>query len=98
MKCPIFEINEEIPLLGCIAFGIIDRGTNLLQIRPISTCPLSCIFCSTDAGPKSRIRQSEYIVPLDYIVEEFKRIVKFKGAFRIEAHIDTVGDLSLIHI
>ena len=92
MKCPVFEINEGIPLIGCIAFGIIDRGTNLLQIRPISTCPLSCIFCSTDAGPKSRIRQSEYIVPLDYIVEEFRRIVKFKGAFRIEAHIDTVGD------
>jgi len=88
----LFEVNEEIPLIGCISFGIIDRGTNLLQIRPISLCPLSCIFCSTDAGPKSRIRQTEYIVPLDHMIEEFKKIAALKGTHSIEAHIDTVGD------
>ena len=92
MERKFFEISPSIPLIGCIAFGLIDRGTNLIQVRPISTCPLSCIFCSTNAGPKSRIRQTEYIVSLDYIIEEFKKIVKFKGERRIEAHIDTVGD------
>ncbi|RJS92974.1 radical SAM protein [Candidatus Bathyarchaeota archaeon] len=92
MKSTVFEIDREIPLVGCISFGIIDRGTNLLQIRPISLCPLSCIFCSTDAGPKSRIRQAEYIVPLDYMIEEFKKLVALKGKHSIEAHIDTVGD------
>jgi len=88
----LFEVDETIPLVGCIAFGLIDRGTNIIQVRPISTCPLSCIFCSTNAGPKSRIRQTEYIVPLDYLVEEFEKLVAFKGKRRIEAHIDTVGD------
>ena len=88
----IIEVNPPIPLVGCIAFGLIDRGTNLIQVRPISTCPLSCIFCSTNAGPKSTLRQTEYIVPLDYLVEEFRRIVKFKGKKKIEAHVDTVGD------
>lgn len=88
----MFEISRRIPLVGCIAFGLIDRGTNLIQVRPISTCPLSCIFCSTNAGPKSKIRQTEYAVPLDYLVEEFEKIVAFKGRRRIEAHIDTVGD------
>ncbi len=92
MERKLFEVDSSIPLVGCIAFGLIDRGTNLIQVRPISTCPLSCIFCSTNAGPKSRIRQTEYIVPLDYLVEEFEKITAFKGKRKIEAHIDTVGD------
>ncbi|MEM3673593.1 MAG: radical SAM protein [Candidatus Bathyarchaeia archaeon] len=88
----MFEVSRRIPLVGCIAFGLIDRGTNLIQVRPVSTCPLSCIFCSTNAGPKSKIRQTEYVVPLDYLVEEFEKIAAFKGRKHIEAHIDTVGD------
>jgi uncharacterized Fe-S cluster-containing radical SAM superfamily enzyme len=92
MDKPVYEIPTSVPLVGCIAFGLIDRGTNLIQVRPISTCPLSCRFCSTNAGPKSKIRQTEYVVPLDYIVDEFKKITDFKGRSHIEAHIDTVGD------
>ncbi|MHC1635962.1 MAG: radical SAM protein [Candidatus Methanospirareceae archaeon] len=88
----ILHIDDSIPLIGCIAFGLIDRGTNLIQVRPISTCPLSCIFCSTNAGPRSSIRQAEYILPLDCLVEEFEELVIFKGRRNIEAHIDTVGD------
>lgn len=88
----IFEVSEDVPLLGCIAFGLIDRGTNVIQVRPITTCPLSCIFCSTDAGPASRSRRTEYIVPVDYLLEVFKKVAAFKGCRKIEAHIDTVGD------
>jgi uncharacterized Fe-S cluster-containing radical SAM superfamily enzyme len=92
MERNLFEVSAQIPLVGCIAFGLIDRGTNLIQVRPTSTCPLSCIFCSTNAGPKSKMRQTEYIVPVDYLIEEFEKIVAFKGRHHIEAHIDTVGD------
>ncbi|MDH7478310.1 MAG: radical SAM protein [Candidatus Bathyarchaeota archaeon] len=92
METKLFEVSDSIPLVGCIAFGLIDRGTNIIQVRPISTCPLSCVFCSTNAGPKSKIRQTEYIVPHDYLVREFEKIVVFKGRRHIEAHIDTVGD------
>jgi len=88
----LFEVSNSLPLLGCIAFGLIDRGTNVIQVRPITTCPLSCIFCSTDAGPRSKHRRTEYIVPLECLVEWFKKIVAFKGEHGIEAHIDTVGD------
>jgi len=81
----------DVPLLGCIAFGIIDRGTNILQVRPTTLCPLSCIFCSVDAGPSTKHRQAEFIVEADYIVEEFRKAAKFKGE-GLEAHVDTVGD------
>ncbi len=92
MNKPLCTIPDSVPLFGCIAFGLIDRGTNLIQIRPISTCPLSCKFCSTNAGPKTTIRQTEYIVPLDRLVEEFRRLVAFKGQHNIEEHVDTGGD------
>ncbi|PCN50357.1 molybdenum cofactor biosynthesis protein MoaA [Candidatus Geothermarchaeota archaeon ex4572_27] len=84
--------DVEAPLLGCICFGIIDRGTNVLQVRPTTICPLSCIFCSVDSGPKSRSRQAEFVVSPDYLLEAFREAVKVKGEHGIEAHIDTVGD------
>ena len=37
-----------IPLMGTNYFGIIDRGTNLIEIKPITSCNLGCIFCSVD--------------------------------------------------
>ncbi|HDI06886.1 MAG TPA: radical SAM protein [Candidatus Bathyarchaeota archaeon] len=94
MRVPrsVFEVSPPIPLVGCIAFGLIDRGTNVIQVRPTSLCVLSCVFCSTNAGPKSKIRQTEYTVPLDYLIEEMDKIVEYKGRHGIEAHIDTVGD------
>lgn len=96
--CSITE-ESEIPLIGCISFGVIDRGTNVLQIRPTSICVLSCIFCSTDAGPCSRWRQVEYVVELDYLLSTIREILKIKRSNRMEAHIDTVGDpLTYPHI
>ena len=91
---PLVRIGTdvEIPLVGALAFGIIDRGTNVLQVRPTSLCPLSCPFCSTDAGPRSRHRAAEYIVDLDLLLEWAEQLVRFKGSRGIEAHIDTVGE------
>ncbi len=89
---PVFEVGEPIPLLGHIAFGVIDRGTNLLQLRATSLCPLSCIFCSVDAGPRSRTRQVEYMVDVDYLVEWAGRVVAAKGLDRVHAYLDAVGD------
>ncbi|HEY9245464.1 MAG TPA: radical SAM protein [Candidatus Methanoperedens sp.] len=90
-KCNNILIRD-IPLFGCIAFGIIDRGTNVLQVRPISECPLSCIFCSTDAGPRSDRRISEYMVDIEQLLEAFDRAASYKETDEIEAHIDTVGE------
>ncbi len=86
---------RDIPLFGCIAFGIIDRGTNVLQVRPISECPISCIFCSTDAGPYSHQRISEYMVDLSQLLEAFEWAASYKEIDDIEAHIDTVGEPSM---
>ncbi|MEM2122941.1 MAG: hypothetical protein QXE79_04820 [Candidatus Bathyarchaeia archaeon] len=79
--------DVELPLIGCVAFGLIDRGTNLIQVRPISGCNLNCIYCSVDEGPESRSRISNFLVDLDYLLEWFKGLAAFKGNENIEAHI-----------
>ena len=95
----IFWVREDIPLVGHVAFGIIDRGTNLLQIRPSSLCSLSCIFCSVDAGPTSKRRITEYIVSLKHLVGWIEEVIKTKELDSAQAHIDAVGDpLTYPHI
>jgi len=83
---------ETLPLVGHIAFGIIDRGTNVLQVRPTTLCPLSCVFCSVDAGPRSRFRASEFVVERSHLVKWVKHVVRAKDGEVVEALIDGVGD------
>ncbi|MEM4155252.1 MAG: radical SAM protein [Archaeoglobaceae archaeon] len=91
----VFITRESgIPLLGHSAFGIIDRGTNLLQIRCISGCNLNCIFCSVDEGRNSRTRKTDFIVDPDYMLEEIRKIVEFKGG-GVELHLDGQGEPAL---
>jgi uncharacterized Fe-S cluster-containing radical SAM superfamily enzyme len=91
----VFVTKESgIPLLGHSAFGIIDRGTNLLQVRCISGCNLNCIFCSVDEGRKSKTRKTDYIVDPDYMLDELKKIIDFKGE-GVEVHIDGQGEPAL---
>ena len=84
----------ELPLLGCICFGVIDRGTNLLQVRPVSGCNLCCPFCSVDEGPCSKTRVARYEVALDYLLDFVRSVARFKGE-RLELHIDGCGEPTL---
>ncbi len=91
----VFVTKESgIPLLGHSAFGIIDRGTNLLQVRCITGCNLNCIFCSVDEGKFSKTRKTDFIVDPDYIVEKVKEIAEFKGN-GVEIHLDGQGEPTL---
>ncbi|UXD21479.1 Fe-S osidoreductase [Ignicoccus pacificus DSM 13166] len=86
------SVREPWPLIGTTAFGIIDRGTNVLQVRVTSICALCCIFCSVDAGPCSRKRWVDYIVDdLEWLKRWVADVVKFKGG-DVEILLDGVGD------
>jgi hypothetical protein len=84
-----------IPLMGRIDFGIIDRGTNLIQVRPITGCVLDCPFCSVDSGSRSKTRVTDFIIDPDYLVHEVNRLCEFKGSRGIELHIDGQGEPTL---
>lgn len=90
----LYEINEEtkVPLLGSIYFGVIDRGTNLLQVRASNSCNLNCSFCSVDAGPESKTRINHFQVELNYLLKTVKKIVEYKNVKDIECHLDSTGE------
>jgi len=87
----VINVTREsgIPLIGCIAFGVIDRGSNLIQIRPTSACNLECAFCSVSAHDPN-IHPVEYYVDVDYLIDYVKEVVKVKED--VIAFIDSVGE------
>ncbi len=80
--------NSGIPLIGHIAFGLIDRNTSLIELKPITGCNLNCIYCSVDAEK----RQVDFVVEKDYLIEELKKLIKTKGNSNIEVHINAQGE------
>ena len=59
--------NSGIPLIGSVYFGIIDRGTNIIEIRPTTGCNLNCIYCSVDEGTPSK-RKVDFVLFLNVLV------------------------------
>lgn len=80
--------NSGIPLIGDIAFGLIDRGTNIIEVRPISGCNIRCVYCSVDEDK----RDIDFVVDADYLVAEFRKLVEFKNVAHVEAHIASQGE------
>ena len=86
--------SSGIPLIGTNYFGLVDRGSNIIEVKPITSCNIGCIFCSVDEGPKSR-RKVDFVVEKDYLVNEFRKIVEFKKSANIDAHINAQGEPTL---
>ena len=76
--------------MGVIAFGVLDRGTNLLQVRGSTACNLKCLFCSTAANDPN-VHPTEFVVEVNYLIKWVKEVVKVKGA-GVEVNLDSVGE------
>lgn len=89
----LVQVGEDVdlPLTGALPFGIIDRGTSLLQVRPVSGCNLSCPFCSVDEGPAGD-KAARYEVSLNYMVEYARAMAERKSSEKLEMHIDGCGE------
>lgn len=95
----LIKITQEsqIPLIGSIAFGIIDRGSNLLQIRPTTICNQKCTFCSTSTN-NEELHPINFEVEESYLIQWLKEVIKLKSNNElkdnnnIEANIDSVGE------
>jgi uncharacterized Fe-S cluster-containing radical SAM superfamily enzyme len=80
--------NSGIPLIGNGSFGIIDRGSNLIEIKPITGCNIDCIYCSVDESK----RNVDFIVEKDYMVKGLLETIAVKGSDDIEVHIGVQGE------
>lgn len=90
-KAVYIHKNSGIPLIGSNSFGLVDRGTSLIEIKPITGCNLGCIFCSVNEGIGTN-KTVDFVVEKDYVVEEFRKLAAFKGIRDIEAHINAQGE------
>lgn len=91
---PLFWVSRP-PLIGHTAFGLIDRGTNVIQVRPISGCNLNCVFCSVDEGAQSSTRAADFVVDCELLLSEFDKVASIKD--EVEAHIDGEGEPTWYH-
>ncbi len=78
--------NSGIPLLGSVEFGIVYRNSSLIEIKPVTSCNLNCIYCSVGEGKSSN--KVDFVVEKDYLVEE---LIKFVGE-PVEVHIGVQGE------
>ncbi len=81
--------NSGIPLVGTNYFGIVDRNSSCLEIKPVTGCNLNCIYCSLSEG--SDKKKTDYVVEKYYIIQEYKKIIKLKKN-KVEAHINPQGE------
>ena len=85
------DSKSDIPLFGIDFLGIIDRGTNIIEIKPLTICNLKCKYCFVSAGDYS----TNFIVKAENLVEKVKEVIQVKGEYDIEIHIAPYGEILL---
>lgn len=81
--------NSGIPLIGNPAFGIIYRNSSIIEIKPVTSCNLNCIYCSVGEGLDSQ--KTDFVVEKDYLLEELTKLIKFI-AEPVEVHVGVQGE------
>jgi uncharacterized Fe-S cluster-containing radical SAM superfamily enzyme len=83
--------QSEIPLFGIDFFGIIDRGTNVIELKPLTLCNLKCKYCFVSAGDY----ENNFIVDPKYLLTKIKDVIEIKGQNTIEIHFAPYGEILL---
>ncbi|MBU1111146.1 MAG: radical SAM protein [archaeon] len=81
--------NSGIPLIGNVAFGIVYRDSSIIEIKPITSCNLNCIYCSVGEGLESK--KYDFVVEESYIIQELENLLKFINE-PVEIHVGVQGE------
>ncbi len=73
-KIQYVDKTSNVPLMGVDFLGIIDRGTNVIELKPITLCNLKCKYCFVNSGNYD----TNFIVDSNYLVEKVLDIVRIK--------------------
>jgi uncharacterized protein len=83
--------NSGIPLIGSRYIGIQDRGTNFLEVKPITGCNMGCVFCSVDEGIGSK-KAHDFVVEREYLVTETQKLLTYKQYENVHIYINVHGE------
>ncbi|MFH1275575.1 MAG: radical SAM protein [Candidatus Woesearchaeota archaeon] len=81
--------NSNIPLIGNPAFGIVYRGSSIIEVKPVTSCNLDCIYCSVGEGLSSK--KNDFVIEEDYLIQELDKLINFIGD-TVEIHIGVQGE------
>ena len=84
----------ELPLIGLNFLGILDKGSEILEIKPITGCNAGCNFCSVNEGFGTN-KEIDFVVDKDYLVNETKVLLSFKQINNISLWLNPHGDPTL---
>ncbi|MHA2120210.1 MAG: radical SAM protein, partial [Promethearchaeota archaeon] len=82
---------SNIPLSGVDFIGVIDRGTNIIELKPLTLCNLTCKYCFVSAGDYL----TNFMVDMNYLTKKVEEIVEIKGRYGIEIHLAPYGEILL---
>jgi len=85
------DAKSGIPLYGFDFIGVIDRGTNVIELKPLTLCNLKCRYCFVSAGDYS----NNFIVDPNYLIEKVDELIEIKGRNGIEIHFAPYGEILL---
>lgn len=93
MTAEVIYVNKKsgIPLYGIDYMGIIDRGTNVIELKLLTLCNLKCKYCFVRAGDYN----NNFIVDPSYLIEKVDAIIENKGRDNIEIHLAPYGEILL---
>lgn len=81
--------NSGIPLMGNVAFGIVYRNSSIIEIKPVTSCNLDCVYCSIGEGLSSK--KHDFVVEEEYLIEELQKLIEFVAA-PVEVHVGVQGE------
>ena len=104
-KCDlIYSINNKkaiyvdedlgLPLIGLNFIGIVDKGSEILEVKPLTGCNADCNFCSVGEGLSSK-KEISFVVDKDYLVSETISLLEFKKAKQMSIWINPHGEPTL---
>jgi hypothetical protein len=87
----IVDESTRIPLYGLDFLGILDRGTNVLEVKPITICNLRCKYCFVSAGDYIQ----NFTADPAYLLKWLKKAIEIKQCNDIEIHLAPYGEILL---
>ena len=88
-KIIYIDENSDIPLIGSDEFGIIDRNTSVIEVKPLTGCNFSCTYCSVNEGINNKTH--DILIDPYYLASEVGRISKDKN-HPVECNIGPHGE------
>ena len=92
-KNKVVYVDEDLalPLMGLNFLGISDKGSEMIEIKPITNCNIDCSFCSVAEGCSSKKKQ-DFVIDVDYLIDETNELLDFKQSENMSLWVNPHGE------